>query len=308
MSKHLTKRSIMCVLLALSAACTVHQDEVPSLIGPSAGVFPAGAPTATFDVSPNPPIPNLPLNFDASGSTPGAGATANVNFTWNFGDGTSTSGASSVVTHAFTAPNKYTVKLTVRNDQGVSSSVTKEISVEAGKEPTADFVFSPVQPVVSQVAQFDASASKAAPGRSIVSYNWNWGDGEFGSRGPTEDHDYGVAGTYTVRLTVTDDLGQTGTVSRSVVVLSGAPTADFSFIVTNAATHTIQVNGSTSSAFGGATILSYSWSWGDGSLPTTSASPIASHSFAAANTYTVILSVIDSAGRTATKAQSVIVP
>jgi PKD repeat protein len=91
------------------------------------------------------------------------------------------------------------------------------------------------------------------------------------------------------------------------VVLAGAPTVDFSFIVTNAATHTIQVNGSTSSAFSGATILS-SWSWGDGLLPTTSASPIASHSFAAANTYTVILSVIDSAGRTATKAQGVIVP
>ena len=45
-----------------------------------------------------------------------------------------------------------------------------------------------------------------------------------------------------VRLTGDSTIsGQTGTVSRSVVVLSGRPTVDFSFIVTNAATHTISV-------------------------------------------------------------------
>jgi large repetitive protein len=306
MSKHLTKRSIMCALLALSAACTVHQDEVPSLIGPSAGVFPAGAPTATFDVSPNPPIPNLPLNFDASASAPGAGATANVNFAWNFGDGTSTSGPSSVVTHTFTAPNKYTVKLTVRNDQGVSSSVAKEISVEAGKEPTADFVFSPTQPVAAQLVQFNAGGSKAAAGRSIVSYSWNWGDGETGSRGPTEDHDYALAGTYNVTLTVTDDLGQKGVATKPITVGSGAPNAAFVFAVTNPATHTIAVDATASTATGTATIVSYNWSWGDGT--STPGVSITAHSYIAAGVYAVRLNVLDSLGRTGASTINITVP
>ena len=52
--------------------------------------------------------------------------------------------------------------------------------------------------------------------------------------GATAIHTYAAAGTYTVSLTVTDDLGATGTTARAVTVANApnqAPTASF----TNAA-------------------------------------------------------------------------
>jgi PKD repeat protein len=217
MGKEITRLLVVLAGLALSAACTVQQDEAPRLTGPSSGAIPvsAGPPTAAFSFSPSPAIPNSPLNFDASASTPGSRASA-LTYAWTFGDGSS--GGGRTTTHTFTAPNTYQVTLTVTNDYGLSASITQAITVQAGQLPTADFDFSPTTPVVGELVQFDASRSRAAPGRTIVSYSWNWGDGEFGSRGPTEDHDYAKANTYTVRLTVTDDIGQTGTTTKTVPI------------------------------------------------------------------------------------------
>src|SRR3989338_2145495 len=50
---------------------------------------------------------------------------------------------------------------------------------------------------------FDGSASSDLDG-SIVSYSWDYGDGNFGS-GVTTTHAYLAAGSYTATLTVTDD-------------------------------------------------------------------------------------------------------
>jgi PKD repeat protein len=65
---------------------------------------------------------------------------------------------------------------------------------------------------------FDGSASSDADG-SIVGYAWDFGDGNPGS-GPTPSHVYGAAGSYTVRLTVTDNDGGTASTSRQVTVSS----------------------------------------------------------------------------------------
>ena len=69
----------------------------------------------------------------------------------------------------------------------------------------------------------------------IVQYEWDWGDNSTSSGGPLNSHTYAANGTYTVTLTVTDMLGQTG--FDSEVVPLDPPTTPGSFAATaNSAT------------------------------------------------------------------------
>jgi xanthomonalisin len=79
----------------------------------------------------------------------------------------------------------------------------------------------------------------------------------------------------------------------------GSPVANFTDTVNG-----LTVNFTNSSTDTGGTISSYAWNFGDGSSATT-ASP--SHTYAAAGTYTVSLTVTDSTGATNTKSGSVTV-
>lgn len=67
---------------------------------------------------------------------------------------------------------------------------------------------------------FDGTKSYVPDGRSIVSYEWDFGDGGT-AEGPAANHIFS-AGKYTVRLTVTDDTGGKHTASRVFSVLSSA--------------------------------------------------------------------------------------
>ena len=62
----------------------------------------------------------------------------------------------------------------------------------------------------------DGSASDDPDG-TIVSYNWNFGDGA-AATGPTAAHGYVAGGTYTVTLTVTDNRGISSSDSEQVQV------------------------------------------------------------------------------------------
>ena len=62
----------------------------------------------------------------------------------------------------------------------------------------------------------DTATSLAIPN---ANYSWDFGDGSTGT-GPSVAHTYGQAGTYTVKLTVTDRGGNTATLTQPVQVLS----------------------------------------------------------------------------------------
>jgi PKD repeat protein len=70
---------------------------------------------------------------------------------------------------------------------------------------------------------FDGSGSTDSDG-SIASYAWDFGDGQSGT-GAKPSHTYSAAGTYTVKLTVTDNDGATDSVSHGVTVTDPAPSA-----------------------------------------------------------------------------------
>lgn len=85
--------------------------------------IPNDKPVAEFD-APNKPKRNQDLTFDASGSHDPDGQI--VKYEWNFGDGSTAEG---VTVHHKYNKGKYTVKLTVTDNRGATTTVTQSIHV-----------------------------------------------------------------------------------------------------------------------------------------------------------------------------------
>jgi chitinase len=182
---------------------------------PPGAVIPPDGLSAGFTMSPATPLDNQPVFFDASTSLPIGGI---ASYSWDFGDGSHGSGRTT--THSYDETGTYHITLTISDQYGRSASATQTIVVGAGASPTATFVFSPTQPVRNQNIAFNASGSRPAAGRQIVSYTWDFGDGKplVTQTGPTVNYSYAVAGTYNVTLVVTDDTGKIGSATIAVTV------------------------------------------------------------------------------------------
>jgi PKD repeat protein len=176
----------------------------------------AGAtPTASFVFSPTPVLAGARTFFDASGSRPGAGHTL-TQYIWNWGDGDPVvTGSGPTQDHDFTTPGTYVVLLTVVDEAGQRATTSQTITVTTGA-PVATFTYT-ANPTTHSI-QVDGSGSTATGAATIVSYSWTWGDGSPAETGVTRTHTYATAGSYNVRLTVTDSLGRTGSSQQSVTV------------------------------------------------------------------------------------------
>jgi len=295
-----------------SDAQTANSFNVDIRLMPTGVILPpADPPVPAFTISPQPVALNVPSTFDASTSTPGNGSTSITSYQWNFGDGGTASGR--VVTHTYTTTGTFSGTLTVTNDRGVSANLP--IAVTLGGDTSdafsGDWITSPAGAVAGQAILFNADAVKTTPGHQVTVFNWNFGD--LDTTQPTSGflvtHTFANAGTYNVVLSVQDDLGRRKVFGpKAITVTSGNPVASFTNSVSNPLTHTITFDGSGSAAVGGATIVSYQWSFGDGTSSGASSSSVISHSYAAAASYTVRLTVTDDQGRTGTFQTSVTVP
>ena len=216
--------------------------------------------------------------------------------------------------HTFTAPGTYSVTLTVTNDGGKSASTTQSVTVTTSTAtlPVPSFTFSPAQPAIGQAVFFNGSTSTAAPGHTIASYSWTFGDGSTGT-GATITHTYTTAGSYAVQLTVTDDLGQSVTSSAQTVTPGSppSPTANFTFSpAAPGANDQVVFDASSSTTSQGQTIVDVAWNYGDGTpvihcpgdpscvVGNDPPNRISAHTFTIPQTFVVNLVVTDSAGRT----------
>ena len=91
--------------------------------------------------------------------------------------------------------------------------------------PVAKFTVSTDNGIAPLAVQFDATGSSDSDG-TISSYKWNFGDTGTGT-GSTVQHTYRSAGTYTARLTVTDDGGLTDTASHTIEVSADPATLTY---------------------------------------------------------------------------------
>ncbi|MFE3556501.1 PKD domain-containing protein [Streptomyces sp. NPDC059193] len=238
-------------------------------------------------------------SFDASSTTDDGTITS---YRWTFGDGTT--GTGKTVSHTYAPDKVYTVTLTVTDNTGKTDDTSQGVIV-GNPPPTASFTHSCGSP---RTCSFDASAS-ADPGGSISTYAWTFGDGTTGT-GKVLSHTYPApgGGTYTVKLTVTDNQGKTATISKTITAPPNKlPVPVIKHGSCSATSHNCFLDGyQTRDPDGGIySTFTYVWDFGDG---TTATGIIHNHRFPAAGTYTVKLTVTDDEGTSATTTKSVTAP
>jgi len=183
-------------------------------------------PTASFSYAPGLPIAGEPITFDASPSSDPDGQI--VSFSWDFDADGAADATGPIVEHAFADPGTYLVALTVADDGGATGTVSHTIDVSPpspGDEepatilpPIADFSYSPDAPVAGEPVEFIGLLSFDFDGE-IDTYAWDFDDnGVVDDTGAIVLHAFASAGTYRVRLTVTDDDGATDSIVRTIQV------------------------------------------------------------------------------------------
>ncbi|WP_202935137.1 PKD domain-containing protein [Halorussus amylolyticus] len=148
-------------------------------------------------------------SFDASGSSDNVGVTG---YAWEFGDGNTATGATP--SHTYADPGTFIANVTVSDDAGNTNTSAVTVTVNDITPPTADAGADRSADVNENVA-FDATDS--SDNDAIAAYSWEFGDNDTAT-GATPTHSYAESGTYTVNLTVTDDVGHTDTESLNVTV------------------------------------------------------------------------------------------
>jgi inosine-uridine nucleoside N-ribohydrolase len=113
---------------------------------------------------------------------------------WQFGDGTT--GAGSELSHIFSKPGNYEVRLAFSDGQHsgqLTETVVVDPPVGAWIQPLDSAV------MVGQSVMFSGNGSVG----EIKTYAWDWGDGQIG-KGRQAEHRFAKAGIYRVVLTVSD--------------------------------------------------------------------------------------------------------
>lgn len=188
-----------------------HQAQVARIrLVPTGIRLPTLDLVPAFTFNPTSPAQGQVVVFDAQESEGSI-----EQYHWDFGDGATSSGVTA--SHAYDDLGNFVVRLTIVDPAGRTQSISKSVSVGQAAAPTADFAFSPANPQPNDDVRFNASASIASPGRRIVSYTWDFGDGGTGA-GVQQTHRYTAQRSYNVTLTVKDDIGRTSTVTKSVEV------------------------------------------------------------------------------------------
>jgi PKD repeat protein len=164
--------------------------------------------SANFTASPTSGVAPLTVEFtDHSTGNPSI-------WEWDFGAGPFW-GTTPNPTHEFAFPGTYTVRLTVSNARGETSSTSRAITVsEPSRDPqvlSANFSASPTSGVAPLTVEFTDHST----GNPSI-WEWDFGAGPFWGTTPNPTHEFAFPGSYTVRLTVSNTRGETSSTSRGI--------------------------------------------------------------------------------------------
>ncbi|MEV6347721.1 ExeM/NucH family extracellular endonuclease [Actinoplanes sp. NPDC051851] len=225
----------------------------------------------------------------------------------NWGDGSAAetlAAGSTSVTHAYTVAGTYTVQVTVTDEAG------NAVTVGAGSVVVSDPV-TPTNPdTTSPTAAYKVNATTLWPGQSVTLTETalsddvsaadkltrviSWGDGStetLAAGKTTATHKFATAGSYSIKVTVTDEAGNAADVIAATVAVkaqTGAYTLSTKSIWTGQSV-TLKVGSVTNAT-------SVKISWGDGATTTASPNIAVSHKYTKAGTFKVTVTPVNALG------------
>jgi PKD repeat protein len=223
------------------------------------------------------------------------------NWIWDFGDGntqTVTFPSNPNVSHSYSGAGTYSVTLTVSNSEGCTHSESRPVNMLGA--PTSAFI-SAGNCEGNPVSFTDQSTVSGT--QTISTWNWDFGDPASGTgntsilKNPT--HSYATPGTYIVKLITFTGNNCSDTLTKNITIKPN-PSVDFN-------TQSACANNPAAFAPTGmavATIATWYWTFGDGGNSNQQAP---THSYTSAGTYTVTLTVTDTAGCSNTRSKPVII-
>lgn len=155
-----------------------------------------------------------PITF-TDNSTPTKGTTI-VSYLWEFGDADKSTSTEQNPVFTYTKDGTFTVKLTVTDSNGLRS--TSQFNVTIINPTKADFEVDKDEYYMGDEVRFiDKSTTKGTT--TIVSWLWEFADADNSTSAEQNPaFTYREAGSYPVKLTVTDSYGLTTSITRSVNV------------------------------------------------------------------------------------------
>jgi PKD repeat protein len=169
-------------------------------------------PTVTLTATPTTGTAPLNVAFVSNARDPESQA---LTYSWNFGDGQSSTQASP--SHMYQAPGTFTARLTVTDAAGLTASATVAINANApgNRPPTVSVNPSTTSGSEGMSVVFNTTASD--PDGQVVAYSWDFGDGTTATvASPT--HVYSRAGVYTASVVVRDNGGATAGTQVTITV------------------------------------------------------------------------------------------
>ncbi len=283
-------------------------QESSRLLEDGNGQLENNAPVPVFSVSSTSGNTETNFSFNAENSYDKEDESSLLEVRWDFnGDEIwdTNYSVTKQIDHIFQIPGNYTVVLEVKDSQGLTARLPKSVNVHAvSSAPTAYFTVSPESGRTSDPFYFDASGCwDSEDNVSQLKVRWDFNgddiwDTQFSTK-KLEIRGFPVPDTYVVKLEVKDTEGLTASTSRIIEVEAAniKPTAIFTVSPEEGDINTLfSFDASESSDVeDDASLLRVRWDFENDGVWDTEYRTIKtiSHRFPTANSYTVLLEVID---------------